>query len=128
MLNTFQAEELCLHNFSFCYAGVRFTCLCNFICIAAEKVKLPYLSPYLDSVGTNFRNGANFATGGSSIRPGGFSPFHLGIQISQFIQFKSRTSAVYNQLSPNSQSLFPLCVFCSLDESCSILVAPHLIE
>lgn len=110
MLNTFQAEELCLHNFSFCYAGVRFTCLCNLICIAAEKVKLPYLSPYLDSVGTNFRNGANFATGGSSIRPGGFSPFHLGIQISQFIQFKSRTSAVYNQLSPNSQSLFPLCV------------------
>ncbi|KAK9224965.1 hypothetical protein WN943_010005 [Citrus x changshan-huyou] len=78
--------------------------------LIAEKVKLPYLSPYLDSVGTNFRNGANFATGGSSIRPGGFSPFHLGIQISQFIQFKSRTSAVYNQLSPNSQSLFPLCV------------------
>ncbi|XP_048230173.1 GDSL esterase/lipase At3g27950 isoform X4 [Ricinus communis] len=43
----------------------------------AERVKLPYLSPYLDSVGTDFRHGANFATGGSSIRPGGYSPFHL---------------------------------------------------
>ena len=69
---------------------------------AAKELKLPYLSAYLDSLGTNFRHGANFATGGSSIRPGGYSPFHLGIQISQFIQFKSRTTALYNQLSPNS--------------------------
>ncbi|KAL5864262.1 hypothetical protein ACOSQ3_001776 [Xanthoceras sorbifolium] len=48
----------------------------------AENLKLPYLSAYLDSIGTNFRRGANFATGGSSIRPPGYSPFHLGIQIS----------------------------------------------
>ncbi|KAM1015141.1 hypothetical protein EV1_044543 [Malus domestica] len=41
---------------------------------------IPYLSPYLDSLGTNFRHGANFATGGSLIRPGGYSPFHLGIK------------------------------------------------
>lgn len=69
---------------------------------AAENLGLPYLSPYLDSVGANFRHGANFATGGSSIRPGGFSPFDLSIQISQFIQFKARTIALYNQLSPDS--------------------------
>lgn len=68
---------------------------------AAENLGLPYLSPYLDSVGANFRHGANFATGGSSIRPGGFSPFDLSIQISQFIQFKARTIALYNQLSPD---------------------------
>ncbi|TQD72366.1 hypothetical protein C1H46_042098 [Malus baccata] len=64
----------------------------------AEKLQIPYLSPYLDSLGTNFLHGANFATGGSSIRPGGYSPFHLGIQISQFIRFKSHSIALYKQL------------------------------
>ncbi|CAI0456104.1 unnamed protein product [Linum tenue] len=63
----------------------------------AERLKLPYLSAYLDSVGTDFRHGANFATGGSSIRPGGYSPFHLGVQISQFKQFKARTNRLRNQ-------------------------------
>lgn len=72
---------------------------------AAEKLKFPYLSAYLDSVGTTFRHGADFATGGSSIRPGGYSPFHLGLQVSQFIQFKSRTTYLYNQLNSNSQFL-----------------------
>ncbi|XVF16420.1 hypothetical protein REPUB_Repub10bG0029200 [Reevesia pubescens] len=67
----------------------------------AENLKLPYLSAYLDSVGSNFRHGANFATGGSSVRPPGYSPFNLGVQISQFIQFKARTTALYNQLSLN---------------------------
>ncbi|XP_024029514.1 GDSL esterase/lipase At3g27950 isoform X1 [Morus notabilis] len=66
----------------------------------AEELKLPYLSPYLDSLGTDFRHGANFATGGSSIRLGGYSPFHLGIQINQFLRFKSHTTALYNQLTP----------------------------
>ncbi|PON52520.1 Lipase [Parasponia andersonii] len=44
-------------------------------------------------MGTDFEDGANFATGGSSIVPGGFSPFDLGIQVSQFMQFKSRSRA-----------------------------------
>ncbi|KAL8124396.1 GDSL esterase/lipase At3g27950 [Apium graveolens] len=73
----------------------------------AERLGLPYLSPYLDSIGTNFRHGANFATGGSSILPGGYSPFDLDIQIAQFMQFKSRTTALYKQLSRNS-TLLPL--------------------
>ncbi|KAK8592970.1 hypothetical protein V6N12_045062 [Hibiscus sabdariffa] len=68
---------------------------------SSEYLKLPYLSAYLDSVRTNFRHGANFATGGSSIRPPGYSPFNLGVQISQFIQFKARTTALYYQLSLN---------------------------
>ena len=72
---------------------------------AAEKLKVPYLSAYLDSVGTSFRYGANFATGGSSIRPGGYSPFHLAVQVSQFIQFKSRTTYLYNRLHSHSQFL-----------------------
>ncbi|XP_030531090.2 GDSL esterase/lipase At5g14450-like [Rhodamnia argentea] len=60
-----------------------------------EKLGLPYLNAYLDSIGTNFRHGANFATGGSGILPGPISPFDLGIQISQFRQFKSRTTELY---------------------------------
>lgn len=74
---------------------------------AAEKLKLPLLSPYLDSLGTNFRHGANFATGGSSIRPGGYSPFHLGVQISQFVRFKSYSTALYTRITPNGHSLIP---------------------
>ncbi|XP_012460539.1 GDSL esterase/lipase At3g27950 [Gossypium raimondii] len=70
----------------------------------AENLKLPYLSAYLDSVGTNFRHGANFATGGSSIRPPGYSPFNLWVQISQFIQFKARTTSLYNQLTLNRRN------------------------
>ncbi|XP_028078121.1 GDSL esterase/lipase At3g27950-like [Camellia sinensis] len=75
----------------------------------AETLGVPYLSAYLDSIGTNFSHGANFATGGSSIRPGGYSPFHLGIQISHFIQFKSRTTALYKQLSNNGKKKIPPC-------------------
>ncbi|KAG7559039.1 GDSL lipase/esterase [Arabidopsis thaliana x Arabidopsis arenosa] len=64
-----------------------------------ENLTLSYLTPYLDSVGANYRHGANFATGGSCIRPtlACFSQFHLGTQVSQFIHFKTRTLSLYNQ-------------------------------
>lgn len=79
----------------------------------AEHLKLPYLSAYLDSLGSslrhgrnfgvNFRHGANFATGGATIlRPNktlfesGVSPFYLDIQIAHFDQFKARTTSLYN--------------------------------
>jgi hypothetical protein len=71
---------------------------------AAERLKLPYLSAYLNSIGTNYRHGANFATGGSTIRRQnetifeyGISPFALDMQIVQFDQFKARTTDLYNQ-------------------------------
>ncbi|KAI9078057.1 hypothetical protein K1719_039982 [Acacia pycnantha] len=67
----------------------------------AEELKLPYLSVYLNSLGSNYRHGANFAVGGASIRRGGYSPFHLGLQIDQFKQFKYRVNVLYNQLSGN---------------------------
>ncbi|PON46445.1 Lipase [Trema orientale] len=64
----------------------------------AQHLKLPYLSAYLNSIGANFRHGANFATGGATIRRqnesvflNGVSPFPLDIQVVQFDQFKSRT-------------------------------------
>lgn len=71
---------------------------------AAKRLGLQYLSPYLDSIGANFRHGANFAIGGSTIRRqnesyflNGVSPFPLDIQVVQFTQFKSRTGWFYNQ-------------------------------
>ncbi|KAI8533582.1 hypothetical protein RHMOL_Rhmol10G0021300 [Rhododendron molle] len=70
----------------------------------AERLKLPYLSAYLDSVGTNFQQGANFATAGATIRrqeeswfKNGISPFPLDIQVEQYVQFKARTNYLYNK-------------------------------
>lgn len=55
---------------------------------SAEHLGLLLLSPYLDSVGTSFRHGANFATGGATIcRQNeswfltGVSPFPPDIQV-----------------------------------------------
>lgn len=64
----------------------------------AERLGLPYLSAYLDSVGSNFSHGANFAASGSTIKliPG-LNPVHLHIQLSQFEQSKSRSIDLYNQ-------------------------------
>ncbi|EOA25550.1 hypothetical protein CARUB_v10018895mg [Capsella rubella] len=73
-----------------------------------ENLTLPYLTPFLDSVGANYRHGANFATGGSCIRPtvSCFSQFHLGTQVSQFIHFKTRTLSLYNQTKDFSKALY----------------------
>ncbi|KAL0408558.1 UNVERIFIED_CONTAM: GDSL esterase/lipase [Sesamum radiatum] len=37
--------------------------------LIAERLGLPHLSAFLDSIGSNFSHGANFATAGSTIRP-----------------------------------------------------------
>ncbi|XP_022152138.1 GDSL esterase/lipase At5g14450-like [Momordica charantia] len=70
----------------------------------ANHLELPYLSAYLNSIGANFRHGANFATGGSTIRRqnesvflNGASPFSLDIQVVQFRQFKNRTIDLYRE-------------------------------
>ncbi|KAL6983782.1 Alpha-L-fucosidase 3 [Sarracenia purpurea var. burkii] len=69
----------------------------------AESLGLPYLSAYLDAVGSNFSHGANFATAGSTIRPqntslqSGFSPFSLNYQFSQFNDFHRRTQIFRNR-------------------------------
>lgn len=86
---------------------------------------MPYLSAYLDSIGSgfrhagnfgvNFRHGANFATGGATIlRPNktvfesGVSPFYLDVQLAHFDQFKARTTSMYEKgersiRNPNKQ-------------------------
>ncbi|KAL7093789.1 hypothetical protein ACP275_11G061300 [Erythranthe tilingii] len=82
----------------------------------AESLGLPYLSAYLDALGSNFTNGANFATAGSTIRPqnmtlhqSGFSPFSLNVQYYQFNDFQRRSQYIRNQggvfagLLPNAE-------------------------
>ncbi|XP_024028021.1 esterase [Morus notabilis] len=63
----------------------------------AKSFDLPYLNAYLDSLGTKHKQGANFATAASTIRlpsriipAGGFSPFYLDIQYTQFVRLKSK--------------------------------------
>ncbi|GLU21707.1 hypothetical protein SLE2022_378320 [Rubroshorea leprosula] len=81
----------------------------------AEKLKLPYLSAYLDSIGTSFRHGANFAIGGSTIQPldtrvfnQGFNPISLDIQILQFEQLRERTNELYREgVNSNIRSELP---------------------
>ncbi|KAL5552785.1 hypothetical protein UlMin_040186 [Ulmus minor] len=63
-----------------------------------ESLGLPYLSAYLDSVGSEFSHGANFATAGSTIRPpnttisqSGVSPVSLDVQFVQYSDFRTRS-------------------------------------
>ncbi|XP_019176661.1 PREDICTED: GDSL esterase/lipase At3g27950-like [Ipomoea nil] len=70
----------------------------------AEKLGLPYLSAFLDSIGSNFRQGANFAVSGATIQQSNgkmydanFNPLSLGIQLSQFQQLRARTAEFYEQ-------------------------------
>ncbi|KAL5983253.1 hypothetical protein ACLOJK_017337 [Asimina triloba] len=71
---------------------------------------------YLNSVGTNFTHGVNFATSASTIRQqnntifnGGYSPFSLDVQSWQFDQFitrsqeASKTSGVFKSLLPKEE-------------------------
>ncbi|KAL9243187.1 hypothetical protein vseg_017106 [Gypsophila vaccaria] len=78
----------------------------------AEKLGIPYLSAYLNSLGANFSHGANFATGGSTIRQPnetifqtGISPFSLNIQLNSYDQFKSRSKDLYED--PKIRSMLP---------------------
>ncbi|GMI70298.1 hypothetical protein like AT3G26430 [Hibiscus trionum] len=71
----------------------------------AKSLELPYLSSYLNSLGTNFSHGANFATSSSTIGipvadiipRGPASPFSLEIQVLQFAQFKNRSQIIREQ-------------------------------
>lgn len=70
----------------------------------AESLRLPYLSAFLDALGSNFSHGANFATAGSTIRPqnttlhqSGFSPISFNVQFYQFNDFKRRSQLIRNK-------------------------------
>ncbi|KAK9167229.1 hypothetical protein Scep_002420 [Stephania cephalantha] len=79
----------------------------------AEGLGIPYLHAYLDAVAPNFSTGANFATAASTIVPlpdvlplGGYSPFSLNVQYSQFIRLKNH-SIIINQLGGFFKGLLP---------------------
>ncbi|XP_034708085.1 GDSL esterase/lipase At1g09390-like [Vitis riparia] len=56
--------------------------------LLCQSLRANFLSPYLDSVKSNFTNGANFAIVGSSTLPK-YIPFALNIQVMQFLHFKA---------------------------------------
>ncbi|WJX47479.1 hypothetical protein P8452_34160 [Trifolium repens] len=81
-----------------------------------QNLGLPYLSAYLESVGSNFSNGANFATAGSTIRPqnktlsqSGYSPISLDVQLVEYFDFKARSiitrkkGGVFKKLLPKEE-------------------------
>ncbi|XP_042456363.1 GDSL esterase/lipase LIP-4-like isoform X2 [Zingiber officinale] len=61
-----------------------------------ESINASYLSPYLESLGSDFRGGANFAFSGASTLPPNV-PFSLAIQVQQFLRFKSRSMELVAQ-------------------------------
>ncbi|GLU07203.1 hypothetical protein SLE2022_241690 [Rubroshorea leprosula] len=62
----------------------------DFLC---ESLNSTYLTPYLESLGPNFTNGVNFAVGGSATLPR-YKPFSLGVQVAQFIRFRTLSPAL----------------------------------
>ncbi|KZV47401.1 GDSL-like Lipase/Acylhydrolase superfamily protein [Dorcoceras hygrometricum] len=64
----------------------------DFLC---QSLNTSLLSPYLDSLGSNFSNGANFAVAGSCTLPKNV-PFALNIQVQQFTHFKARSAELVN--------------------------------
>ncbi|KAL0805972.1 GDSL esterase/lipase At3g62280 [Brassica napus] len=58
----------------------------DFFC---EHLKMPYLSPYLDSLSPNFKRGVNFAVSGATVLP--MFSFPLAVQIRQYVRFKNRS-------------------------------------
>ncbi|MQL75151.1 hypothetical protein Taro_007526 [Colocasia esculenta] len=76
----------------------------------AQALGIPFLSPYLQSIGSSYKHGANYATLAStvllpntSLFVTGISPFSLAIQLNQMRQFKARVL----ELSPIKGSILP---------------------
>ncbi|KAF5731774.1 GDSL esterase/lipase [Tripterygium wilfordii] len=79
----------------------------------AEAVGLPFLSPYLQSIGSDYRHGANYATLAStvllpntSLFVTGISPFSLAIQLNQMKDFKERV-VQFHSASHGTSNLLP---------------------
>lgn len=79
----------------------------DFLC---ESLNMSYLTPYLESVRPNFKNGANFAIGGATTLPK-YVLFSLSTQVLQFVRFlqlqsKGNLCYVCYSLSSDSMSIF----------------------
>ncbi|GLJ20738.1 hypothetical protein SUGI_0377930 [Cryptomeria japonica] len=71
----------------------------------SEGMQLPFLSPYLESVGSNFSHGANFAINGATVSRTG-NTFPLPVQIDQFKRFKARVLDIISR-GENGGNLLP---------------------
>ncbi|GER26472.1 GDSL esterase/lipase [Striga asiatica] len=74
----------------------------------AQALGLPYLSPYLQSIGSDYKHGVNFATSASPvIQPNtslfvtGVSPFYLAVQVNQMKLFKAKVEEFKSQEQTN---------------------------
>ncbi|KAG6527900.1 GDSL esterase/lipase At4g01130-like [Zingiber officinale] len=79
----------------------------------ASALGLPFLSPYLKSIGSNFRHGANFATLAStvllpntSLFVTGISPFSLGIQLNQMKDLRTQSIRAASTRNASSELCF----------------------
>ncbi|KAH7288976.1 hypothetical protein KP509_31G052200 [Ceratopteris richardii] len=65
----------------------------------AQGLGKPFLSPYLQSVDSNFTHGANFASSGATARNirSFISPFNLQIQVNQYKVFKDQVALSVEQ-------------------------------
>lgn len=64
----------------------------------AEGLGLPFLDPYLESVTSNFKHGANFATAGATVQDVKYlSPFFLNIQVLHFLSFRRGVMNMHNK-------------------------------
>ncbi|KAI3514010.1 hypothetical protein L1887_12326 [Cichorium endivia] len=61
--------------------------LIDFLC---QSLKASFVPAYMESLGSTFSSGANFAVVGSATLPK-FVPFALNVQVLQFLHFKSRS-------------------------------------
>ncbi|KAF6982477.1 hypothetical protein CFC21_000857 [Triticum aestivum] len=63
-----------------------------YIDFIAESLGIRYLSPYLESSGSNFADGVNFAVAGAAAASNQSAiPFTMATQVNQFLHFKNRT-------------------------------------
>ena len=99
-----------------------------------KALGLPFLSPYLKSIGSDFRHGANFSSSASTVlQPttsldiGGISPFHLSIKFRQLHQFKARVSEFHQQGKSNQNSCYKLAygLCCILQNICVLCANSH---
>ncbi|XP_078170227.1 GDSL-like Lipase/Acylhydrolase superfamily protein [Carex rostrata] len=77
----------------------------------SQALGLPFLSPYLQSIGPDFSHGANFATLAStvllpqtSLFETGISPFSLGIQLNQMKELKAKSLSLRGLPLPSTDA------------------------
>lgn len=73
----------------------------DFLC---EAMNLTLLSPYLESVGSDFRHGSNFACAGSTVNQTA-TTFPLPVQVNQFSRFRARIVDIFSQGGPATVNL-----------------------